>query len=65
MIQNVGGYKKIPFIFASSFFHSILDLRLTSLCKERVGRLFHWEANKKDRFGPDRQKRFFLFLNGK
>lgn len=61
MIQNIGEYKKIPFIFALSFFHSILDLRLTSLCKERVGRLCRWEANKKDRFRPDRQKRFFYF----
>ena len=30
-----------PFIFASSFFHSILDLRLTSLCKGGIVRLFH------------------------
>ena len=28
-------------IFASSFFHSILDLRLTSLCKGGIVRLFH------------------------
>ena len=30
-----------PLIFASSFFHSILDLRLTSLCKGGIVRLFH------------------------
>lgn len=29
-----------PLIFASSFFHSILDLRLTSLCKGGIVRLF-------------------------
>ncbi len=44
MTQNLAAYKKIPFIFAMSFFHSILDLRLTSLCNQGVGRLFRWEA---------------------
>lgn len=35
-----------PLIFAPSFFHSILDLRLTSLCKGRIVRLFRWGAKK-------------------
>lgn len=39
-------YNIIPIIFASSFFHSILDLRLTSLCKGGIVRLLRWEQKE-------------------
>lgn len=62
MTQNVAGYTRIPFIFATSFFHSILDLRLTSLSSRKSREIVSAGSTKKP-FRPNRRKRFFYFTD--